>query len=317
MLSFDKMKTAKILGYFNGNSKSSLSNEKLYLYEPKNLKEPPKIINTDKKQLTESYIKTIQKLTYDEKILLTRAILTNTSPANPKLREYFDKSHQELEEIEKKQLIIPESDKSIFHVVPTPNEHQMITVFGQSGSGKSYWISQFCKEARKIEPKRPIYILSKVEEDAAFDTGFAPKIIRVPLDEDILENPLQPSDFPTGSIIICDDYARISNDKIRKAVKLFVDVLIETCRHNKILAICVYHKCLSGTATAALHSEATMSVLFPRANLNESKKYLKTYCSFNKEQLELVKEISKQSRFIAVTKTYPNIIMSEKEIRIL
>ena len=55
----------------------------------------------------------------------------------------------------------------------------------------------------------------------------------------------------------------------------FVDKLVETGRHNKLTPICVFHKALSGKDTSALHSESTLSILFPRSNANESIKYVK------------------------------------------
>ena len=109
----------------------------------------------------------------------------------------------------------------------------------------------------------------------------------------------------------------IADLKRRKAIKDFVNKLVETGRHQKLTTICVFHKALSGKDTQALHSESTLSVLFPRANYNESAKYLKNYMSFSKQQLERVKEISKRSRWVSISKSYPSVLCSEKEIKIL
>ncbi len=81
--------------------------------------------------------------------------------------------------------------------------------------------------------------------------------------------------------------------------------------------ICVFHKALSGKDTMALHSESTMAVIFPKANKSESYKFLKAYMSFNTQQLELVDKIAKRSRYLAVKKTYPTTILSEKIIKVL
>ena len=316
MLSFDK---GKILGYFDGDKDSSLYHEKLYVYEPKDQKEAPHIITVDRTDIIEEYISNLYKISdYDRRILeaaLVSGKLPNTASAD--VRKHFVEAQHKIEELEKKQLIVSDDDKSVFNVVPRLDEHQMITVFGQSGSGKSYWISKFCKEARKIKKNIPIYLISRVDKDEAFDVGFSPAIRRIPIDEKILLQPMEPTDFPEGSIIICDDYAMIADLTKRKAIKDFVNKLVETGRHQKLITICVFHKSLSGRDTMALHSESTMAVLFPRSNLNECQKYLKTYLSFNKSQLQLVQDIGRQSRWLTVTKSYPNILCSEKQVRIL
>lgn len=306
-----------ILGCFSGDKNSSLNNKNLYIYESKEKSDGPQIFNTDKIQLISSYIQTIPKLSYEERHTLTKSIFTNNVPKSSKLQQYFYESANKLIEIQKKELIIHNDDNSIFSIIPNPDIHNMITVFGQSSSGKSYWISQYLKAFRNIKTKIPIYLISRVDEDKAFDIGFEPKIIRVAIDDSIIETPIETIDFPYGSIIVCDDYATIANEKRRKAIKEFVNKCTETGRHHAITLICVFHKALSGRDTVALHSESTMAVLFPRANKTESDKYLTNYCSFTKNQLGLVKNMAEKSRWVAITKTYPNILMSEKEIIIL
>jgi ABC-type transporter Mla maintaining outer membrane lipid asymmetry ATPase subunit MlaF len=202
-------------------------------------------------------------------------------------------------------------------MLPDLKKYNAISVFGKSGSGKSYLIAQICKEYRKLKSKIPIYLISRVNEDKAFDVGFDPKIIRVPIDDSVIEQPLTPEDFPNGSIIICDDYNMITDPKRCKAIKKFVNTLMETGRHSNITPICVQHKALSGRDTMALHSECTLAILFPNANFRESEKYLNEYLSFSTEQINMVKEIAKRSRWISVTTTHPTIICSEKFIKIL
>ena len=109
----------------------------------------------------------------------------------------------------------------------------------------------------------------------------------------------------------------IADLKRRKSIKDFVNKVLETGRHYKLTAICIFHKALGGRDTMALHSESTLTVLFPRANENECEKYLKNYMSFNKDQLDLVKDISKKSRWVAITNDYPTVLMCEKLIKIL
>ena len=314
MLSFDK---GNIIGYFDGDKKSSLYHEKLYIYQPKKIDEKPHIITVDKNELIKYYVDHLPKLSYSEKKLLIKSIQTKTIPSLPKLEEYYVNAKGKIEDLEKKQLSVPDDDNSKFEVLPDLKKHNTLTVFGKSGSGKSYFVSQWCKEARKQNPKIPIYLISRVDEDEAFDKGFEPKIKRVTIDDEIVSQPLEPTDFPEGSIIICDDYAMIADLKRRKSIKDFVNKVLETGRHYKLTAICIFHKALGGRDTMALHSESTLTVLFPRANENECEKYLKNYMSFNKDQLDLVKDISKKSRWVAITNDYPTVLMCEKLIKIL
>ena len=136
--------------------------------------EEPRILIDDKKKFLIDFINSKPKITHMDKPFIISALLTNKQPQQEHLKQIYEQFKEEIDSIQKKEIIIGDDDKTIFQFVPNLNEHQCITVFGQSGSGKSCYIAQLCKEIRKQDKKKPIYLISKVNEDEALDKGFDP-----------------------------------------------------------------------------------------------------------------------------------------------
>ena len=74
----------------------------------------------------------------------------------------------------KKELMRKERDFSLpvdgsVQILCNPDARECIFIVACAGAGKSYFAGQYMKSYRNIYPTNPIYLLSKVEEDAAFD----------------------------------------------------------------------------------------------------------------------------------------------------
>lgn len=57
-----------------------------------------------------------------------------------------------------------------FLPISDPNkERSVIYITGQSGSGKSWWVAEWCKRYKQMYKNNNIYLLSSLEEDSSID----------------------------------------------------------------------------------------------------------------------------------------------------
>ena len=139
----------------------------------------------------------------------------------------------------------------IFQLLP-PKNHFSCAVFGPSGVGKSYWISQFLHEfKKKYKNKRPIYIFSPIQDDPAYKSI---KPIYIRIDESIIENPLKCYEFENG-LCVFDDIESLSKD-YQKIITDFRDTVLEIGRHSNIDIISVHHVIQGGSATKKIINES-------------------------------------------------------------
>ena len=102
-------------------------------------------------------------------------------------------------------------DSGKFELLPNTIERQRhnIYVCGRSGSGKSTWCRNYIKNYLKMKKGNSVYIFSALESDDAFDDL---KVNRIILDEDIVENPIDPDEL-RDSLVIYDDIDSLSDPK--------------------------------------------------------------------------------------------------------
>jgi len=79
-----------------------------------------------------------------------------------------------------------------------PDQRDSIYVTGPSGSGKSCWISKFIGVYRERYSDRDIIVFSGKEEDPALDEW---NVKRVPLDEELVENPVELEELENTLVI--------------------------------------------------------------------------------------------------------------------
>jgi hypothetical protein len=202
-----------------------------------------------------------------------------------------------------------------FEIIPLIKENQVQKCFisGQSGSGKSTWISNYAQTYKKLFPNNSIYVISRHNEDPVLDK--IKGIKRLELDEEILEAEIDIEDFK-DSLIILDDIETISDKKINKLITNLRDDLLQNCRHHNIYLCCVSHSILNYGYTRSLILESDLIVFFPRSGGYQIKRYLKEYQGYNKEQINIIMRLP--SRWVCINKnTYPPSVISENDIYIL
>lgn len=199
-------------------------------------------------------------------------------------------------------------DEGQFQYVPDiKRDRDTIFICGAAGSGKSYWAGKYLKEYRKTYKEAPIYIFSEGKEDAALDV--IKDIKRIPLDDDLLQNPIQWQDFEGPCCVLFDDIDALKG-QIYKYIYDLRDKLLKNARKNKVSVITTNHTC-SGAELKAVLNESNVIVFF-MANYNRALKYLmENYIGLNKKGITELKR--KRSRWTAFIKSYPNVILQEKE----
>jgi hypothetical protein len=187
-------------------------------------------------------------------------------------------------------------------------ERDVLYIYGQSGSGKSYYIQQYLKEYHKMFPKNSVFMFSSLEKDPAFDKMEYMKRIKIKEDA-FMGADLTSKDFE-NTLCIIDDCDVITLKKVRMKVMTLLNNLLETGRHTKTSVIFTSHLSSNGLESRRILNEAHSITLFP-ANLNgkSSKYFLDNYLGFTKEQIKKIKDLP--SRAITVVKSYPQVILYE------
>lgn len=189
---------------------------------------------------------------------------------------------------------------------------QKLLIVGVSGSGKSTYASHFITEYKKKYKKNEFFLISGVEEDKVLDE-LDP--IRVDL-ENLMVNPINDYKEIKDSVILFDDTSTIKNAKCRKYVQALLDDLLETHRHFNITLIITQHQFSNYHVSRRMLNEISSTTWFNKSsNIVQLKKYLKAYHGLSEDQITKLTNIN--SRWITLFKTYPNIVMSQREIFIL
>lgn len=215
------------------------------------------------------------------------------------------------------------SDKAYFQVVPTikKNQNERLYIAGPSGSGKSTYVADYISQHIKlINLDVTIYIFSSVKYDKILDERFKDRIIRPDLeDEDCFTDPYDPEEFEQNSIVLFDDVDKIKLPKVRVAIYMLRENLLETGRHFNLTIISTSHQLSNYARTRTLLNEATSVTFFPKfaGGLHYIKEYLKKHMGFSPVEIKKCLTLSKNSRWITVYRSHPKYIISSKEAYII
>jgi len=234
----------------------------------------------------------------------------NDTNVNPKLQRKFDNLLSQFKTLLKKQILLPQ-DYTIEAIVKEPSYR--IFVSGLSGSGKSYYISQFIKNNRK--KNQQVFLLSPVDEDKAYSK--IKDLIQISIPE-ILEETNQGevgvNDFPEGSIIIFDDIESYPKSQLKMYLELR-QIILERGRHQNLSCITVSHNPMLGNITKACIRESQYFVLFPKHNARDVKKLLSSYGNLDTSQIESI--VSMKGRSVFFRKVIPQYAISDNEILVI
>ena len=198
-----------------------------------------------------------------------------------------------------------------FQYIPDESrERQILYVVGASGSGKSYFASDFANAYKKQHPDNPIYLMSYVESDSSIER--VKGIERIKLDDEFLAADLSSKDFE-NSLLIMDDCDVITEKKMKTKLRDLLGKILNTGRHDNVSLIYLSHIACGGLETKPILNEAHAITFFPQTLSGRARNYLLgQYLNFTKKQIEAIDDI--QGRAITVVKSYPMVMVTEKMI---
>lgn len=201
---------------------------------------------------------------------------------------------------------------------PTPNikkERDVLYIFGQSGSGKSFYVQMYAKNYKVMYPKNPIYVFSTLADDKE-GLDKIKGIKRIKLDAEFINDAIIPTADFSNSLVIFDDVDNISDKKTKAVVWTYLNNMLQTGRHFNISVALTFHVSAGGNQTKMILNEATSLTFFPTTIGGRNLKYIcDSYLGMEKEQIKKMKKI--ESRWLTIHKTYPKVILSEKTAFIL
>jgi hypothetical protein len=193
----------------------------------------------------------------------------------------------------------------------TPNknkERDILYVFGQSGSGKSYYVKEYAAEYKKMYPKNDIFLFTTVDDVSTIDE--IKKLIKIDMNKpEFLDIDIPLEEFK-DSLVIFDDVDNIDNKALKKKLWSVMGNLLTKGRHYNVSAVVTYHVSAGGNETKLILNESNSLTFFPAAMGGRNMKYiLDGYLGLDKAQIKKIKCLD--SRWITVLKTYPKVVLYE------
>ena len=192
-------------------------------------------------------------------------------------------------------------------------ERSILYITGPSGSGKSYYTRNYILEYKKLFSKNNIYVFSSLDSDETLDK--ISKIKRIKFTDKFMMYEFKINDFK-DSLVIFDDIDAETN-KLKKAkIYSILSMILNTGRHVRCSVVYTSHLSCAGNETKLILSECHSVTIFVKNAGNRSLKYLlDSYFGLDKHQIDYVKKIN--SRWVTLVKTYPSVLISEKEAIVL
>jgi len=199
-------------------------------------------------------------------------------------------------------------------VKPNKNtERNIIYCSGKSGSGKSYFVMQYCKEYHKMFPKNEIILFSSLTSDA----GSLDKINnlkKMRLDEKFMNDPeVEDIEYYKDCMVIFDDVDCIGDKLVHKKLNRILSKILEVGRHCKVSCCYTSHLACKGFETRTILNESHYIVYFPMGTPPRiSNNLLENYVGLDKKQITTIKDI--ESRWICIFNQTPSTLFYEKGV---
>lgn len=193
--------------------------------------------------------------------------------------------------------------------MPNPFTTDRLYIAGPSGSGKSTYAANYAIHYKGFFPDNKVYLFSRVDKDISIDNSGVP-IMRVLIDEALVENPIDIAKDLKDALVIFDDIDTISDKKIKTCLLQLRDDVMQTGRHSNTSCICTGHQITNYKETRTLLNEATSVTIFPRASIAKHVKYyLQNYAGCSTEQYQRL--IKLPSRWLTIFNGAPMFVLYE------
>jgi uncharacterized protein with PIN domain len=192
--------------------------------------------------------------------------------------------------------------------LPLPlEEHSVIICTGPPKCGKTYWVNEYVKMFKHIFDL-PVFRISRVDHDETLRKE-EKNYLNVPVDGDMVANPLKLEDFH-DSLVIFDD---IESSEFPKATKMAYNLLDDMCkngRHHRIAVIFCNQEARMGVKTKPILSTVTTLVIFPQnCSLYQIERLLKEHVGMSKAQIK--DALNLNTRWEVISKASPQYVMHE------
>lgn len=198
-------------------------------------------------------------------------------------------------------------------LLPNTKTRDTLFVAGKSGSGKSTWISKYLARYKKMYPDNDIYLFSRLDEDEVIDQY---KPIRIELNQEIVDDPIDPVTELENSLCIFDDTDTIQDKNIKAAITHLKNDLLEIGRHQNTFVCIVSHLINNYKETRTILNESMYITFFPQAGSPHGIKYmLKNNMGLDKKQIERIMKLP--SRWVTIKNSCPLAVIYEKGVYLL
>jgi hypothetical protein len=217
---------------------------------------------------------------------------------------------------------------------PLPNRDwvEKLYVSGPSGAGKSTYVARWLAEYRRMfkEPvavavetpegvvegvkrvPQSVYIFSSVSEDPPLDRQHP---IRIALNEELLLDPIEPSEF-SDSAVLFDDVGALSDVGMRKYLQSLQDLMLEISRHHRTRMIITSHLTCNYGATRRVLTEMTSLTIYPHAGSTRGiRRVLEEYVGLEKHEIN--KLLKLPSRWVTIYMITPQYVIHERGAYVL
>ena len=194
-------------------------------------------------------------------------------------------------------------------------KRDVIGVFGPSNAGKSHIVNQFIADYHNKYPKRNIFFFGPFEDDPTItNMKYVDFIDQELVDE--FHGDRFPLETFKNSLVVFDDVASF-RERALKHIYRIVEKLCITGRHVNASVIITSHNLLSGSSEAGkvIKNELTTAVIFPLSNFHQSSTFLKNYIGLDKRTIEDIRNV--KSRWVAIKKTYPQVVITQLGVQIV
>ena len=244
------------------------------------------------------------RLSYKKMDALRMALHNKTKPVDRELGGIYDHFLKLMNDNQNKELIL--EDGNVVPIFDPTRERSVFYVAGMSGSGKSHFTRDLCKQYHRQFPKNKIILFSNKSADPLFDR--LSYIDRITIDETIVEDPITLLELK-DSLVLFDDIEGQINRDIEKELERISAIILQQGRSSRVSYVHISHQLNNGNKTKLIITEAHSITIFPSTVTTYSLSYLLgKYYGFDKNTIKKIKTLP--SRWCTIYKAPPTILYS-------
>lgn len=211
-----------------------------------------------------------------------------------------------------------------FNVLPNIAEgFEFIFVLGSSGSGKSYWASEYALFYKKFYPNNKIYIISQKESDVSFeihdskDISKKLNIKRIVINENLVDKKIDITKDLENCLVIFDDFMYIDSKKEQDKINNVLIQILTMGRVNHIYCLITAHTTYAENLKKLyrfIYTEMHKLVWFKGCKFNQLEYVLSKYLSFNQNQIKFLANFGdkKKHSFTCINQVPSYVISNSK-----